>query len=53
MRWKGHVACTEGMRNKYKILVIKPYRKRLLGRVRHRWEDNIKVDPKKQDMRVG
>jgi hypothetical protein len=32
------------MRNAYKILVGKPEGKRLLGRPRHRWEDNIKMD---------
>jgi hypothetical protein len=29
------------MRNAYKIFVGEPERKRLLGRFRHRWEDNI------------
>ena len=28
----------------YRILVGKPDRKRPLGRPRHRWEDNIKMD---------
>jgi hypothetical protein len=28
----------------YRILVGKPEEKRPLGRVRHRWEDNIKMD---------
>jgi len=28
----------------YRVLVGKPGRKRLLGRPRHRWEDNIKVN---------
>jgi hypothetical protein len=31
-------------RNAYRILVGKPKRKRPLGRPRHRWEDNIKMD---------
>jgi hypothetical protein len=31
------------IRNSYKILVGKPERKRLFGRPRHRWEDNIKM----------
>jgi hypothetical protein len=30
--------------NAYKVLVGKPERKRPLGRCRHRWENNIKVD---------
>jgi len=28
----------------YRVLVGKPEGKRPLGRTRHRWEDNIKVD---------
>jgi hypothetical protein len=28
----------------YRILVGKPDGKRLLGRLRHRWVDNIKID---------
>jgi len=39
----GHVACKEEMRNVYKILIRKPKGKRPLGRLRHRWEDNIKM----------
>jgi hypothetical protein len=33
-------------RNAYKILVGKPQGKRPLGRPRHRWVDNIKMDLK-------
>jgi hypothetical protein len=32
------------MRNSYRILVGKPEGKRPLGRLRHRWEDDIKID---------
>jgi hypothetical protein len=32
------------MRNEYNILVGKPEGKRSLGRPRHRWEDNIRMD---------
>jgi hypothetical protein len=32
------------MRNAYRILVGKHEGKRPLGRPRHRWEDNIKLD---------
>jgi hypothetical protein len=35
----------------YKILVGKPEGKRPLGRPRHRWEDNIKMDL--QDVECG
>jgi hypothetical protein len=31
-------------RNAYRILVGKPEGRRPLGRLRHRWEDNIKMD---------
>jgi hypothetical protein len=34
-------------RVKYRVLVGKPEGKRLLGRPRRRWEDNIKVDLQK------
>jgi hypothetical protein len=32
------------MRNAYNILVGKPEGKNQLGRPRHKWEDNIKMD---------
>jgi hypothetical protein len=38
-------------RNGYRILVGKPERKRPLGRPRHRWEDNIRIDLR--EMRGG
>jgi hypothetical protein len=44
MRWMGHVACLGQMRNSYNILVGTPEGKRPLGRSRHRWEDNIRMD---------
>jgi hypothetical protein len=43
MRWAGHVA-RMGEKNAYRILVGKPEGKRPLGRPRHRWEDNIRMD---------
>jgi hypothetical protein len=42
--WAGHVARMGAERNAYRILVGKPERKRPLGRPRHRWVDNIKID---------
>jgi hypothetical protein len=39
MRWAGHVASMGEGRGAYSILVGRP-----LGRPRHRWEDNIKMD---------
>jgi hypothetical protein len=44
MRWAGHVAWIGQKRNAYRILVGKPERKRPLGRARHRWVDNIKME---------
>jgi hypothetical protein len=44
MRWVGHVACMGEVRGAYNILVGKPEGRRTLGRPRHRWEDNIKMD---------
>jgi hypothetical protein len=43
MSWTGHVACG-GSRNRYSILIGKPEGRRPLGRQRHIWEDNIKMD---------
>jgi len=39
-----HFIRVEEMRNSYTILVWKSKEKRHLGKPRHRWEDNIKVD---------
>jgi hypothetical protein len=44
MRGAGHVAGTGEKRNAYRILVGKPEGKKLLGRPRLRWVDNIKMD---------
>ena len=44
MRWAGHVARMGGERGVYRVLVGKPEGKRPLGRARHRWADNIRMD---------
>ena len=44
MRWVGHVMRMGERRGIYKVLVGKPEGKRPLGRLRRRWEDNIKMD---------
>jgi hypothetical protein len=44
MRWAGNVARIGQKRTAYRILVGKPEGKRPLGRPRHRWVDNIKMD---------
>ena len=47
----GNVACVEEGRGVYRDLVGKPEGRRPLGRPRHRWEDNIKLNL--QEMRCG
>jgi hypothetical protein len=44
MRWAGHGARIGETRNAYTKLVGEPEGKRLLGRPRSRWVDNIKID---------
>jgi hypothetical protein len=44
MVWVGHVAHVGKGRGIYKVLFGRPEGKRPLGRPRHRWEDNIKID---------
>jgi len=44
MRWAGYVARVVERRGVYGVLMGKPEGMRPLGRPRHRWEDNIKVD---------
>jgi hypothetical protein len=38
------MACTEDRRGACRLLVGRPDGKRQLGRLRRRWEDNIKMD---------
>ena len=45
-RWAGHIAKMEEDRSAFKSLAGKPTGKRLLGRPRRRWEDNIRMDIK-------
>jgi hypothetical protein len=44
MRWPGHAARMRKKRNAYMLLVGKPEGKRLLGRPRCRWVDNVRMD---------
>ena len=44
MRWAGRVAGTGEGRGVHRVLVGKHEGKRPLGRLRRRWEDNIKLD---------
>jgi hypothetical protein len=44
MRWAEPVAGMGEKKTVYRLLVRKPEEKRLLGRPRRRWTDNIKMD---------
>jgi hypothetical protein len=44
MRWSGHVARMGEVKGAYNPLVGRREWRRPLGRPRHRWEDNIKMD---------
>jgi hypothetical protein len=44
MRWAGHVARMGEGKGAYRFLVGRPEGKRLLGRPRRGWKDNIKMD---------
>jgi len=44
MRWAGHVARIGERTDIYRVLVQKSEGKRPLGRLRHKWDDNIKMD---------
>jgi hypothetical protein len=46
MKWVGHIARMEEMKNAYTILVGEPEGKKPLRRPRRRWEDNIRTDLK-------
>jgi hypothetical protein len=47
-RWAGHIARRRPKMKAYTILVRKPEVKRLLGRSRRRWDDNIRIDIEEQ-----
>jgi hypothetical protein len=47
----GHVACIGERGGAYRVLVGKPEGKRPLGKPRHRWEDNIKMNLKEEGWR--
>jgi hypothetical protein len=44
MKWAGHVARMGERRGVYRVLLGKPECTRPLGRPRHRWKDNIKMN---------
>ena len=53
LRWAGHVTRMEEGRSAIKILTGKPIGKRPLGRLRRRWEDNIRMDLKEIGINSG
>jgi hypothetical protein len=44
MRWAGHVVSMGEGRGVHRVLLGEPEGMRPLGKTRHRWEDNIKMD---------
>jgi hypothetical protein len=44
MKWVGYVASIEEGRGVYRLSVGRPEGSRLLGRPKHSWDDNIKID---------
>jgi hypothetical protein len=53
MRWACHVSRMGEERGVHRVLVGKPEGKRLLGRPRRRWEDNIKMIFRRLEWGVG
>jgi hypothetical protein len=53
LRWAGNVARTEEGRSALKNLTGKPTGKRPLGRLRRRWEDNIRMDLEEMGIYAG
>ena len=49
----GGACRKEEVRNAFKILTGKPTGKRSLGRLRHRWENNIRMDLEVIGINVG
>jgi hypothetical protein len=44
LRSAGHIACMGEKRGAYRVLVAKPEGRRPLGRPRHRWKVNTKMN---------
>ena len=53
LRWAGHVAKMKEGRSAFKIVTGKPTGKRLLGRPRRGWENNIRIDLEEMDISAG
>jgi len=44
MRWAGHVVRMGTRRRAHRVSVGSPEGKRILGKPKHKWEDNFKMD---------
>jgi hypothetical protein len=44
MRWAGHVTLMGAQMSSYRFFMGKSEGKRLLGRLRRKWVDDIKID---------
>ena len=53
LRWAGYVARMEEGRSAFKLLTGKLTGKRPLGRLRRRWEDNIRMDLEEIGINAG
>ena len=53
LRWAGHVVRMEEGRSAFKILTGKPTGKRLSGRPKRRWDDNIRMDLEEIGINAG
>jgi hypothetical protein len=53
LRWAGHVARIEEGMSAFKILTAKRTGKRLFGRPRRKWEDNIRMDLEERGINAG
>ena len=51
MRWVGHVARLWERRGEYRVFVGRTYGMRPLVRPRHRWQDNINMEPQEVVLR--
>ena len=52
MRWAGQVECMNEERGMYRVLVGKPEGRRLVGRPRCRWVDDIRMDLQEVDVDI-
>jgi hypothetical protein len=44
MRWVGHMACMGDRRVALRVLLGRPQQKKTSCKIKHRWEDDVKMD---------